>query len=130
MLQLLIALCLNFLTKQQLTSQRPGRQSQLGSWSWNETHLKVHMTLIIDINLHPMEASSKVDHFTAGYVQSHRRCNVIYFLSCSYLEQLIDYRYIYSCATVVSVVKFNVLYFLSECWMQPSGWLNFRSTSF
>ena len=97
MLQLLIVLCLNFLTKQQLTSQRPGnllRQSQVGSWSWNETCLKIHMTVIIDINLHPMEASSKVDLFTAGYVQSHRRCNVIvvYFLSCSYLEQLTDYR--------------------------------------
>ena len=40
MLQLLIELCLNFLTKQQLTSQRPGnllRQSQVGSCSWNET---------------------------------------------------------------------------------------------
>ena len=47
---------------------------------WNETHLKIHMTLIIDINLHPMEASSKVDLFTAGYFQSHRRCNVIIFL--------------------------------------------------
>ena len=46
-LQLLIVLNLNFLTKQQLTSQRPGnllRQSQVGSWSWNETHLKIHMT--------------------------------------------------------------------------------------
>ena len=47
MLQLLIVLCLNFLTKQQLTSQRPGnllRQSQVGPWSWNVTHLKIHMT--------------------------------------------------------------------------------------
>ena len=47
MLQPLIVLCLNFLTKHQLTSQRPGnllRQSQVGSWSWNETHLKIHMT--------------------------------------------------------------------------------------
>ena len=57
MLQLLIVLCLNFLTKQQLTSQRPGnllRQSQVGSWSWNETHLKIHMTVITDtdVNLH------------------------------------------------------------------------------
>ena len=46
-LQLLMVLCLNFLIKQQLTSQRPGnllRQSQVGSWSWNETHLKIRMT--------------------------------------------------------------------------------------
>ena len=48
-----------------------------------------------------MEASSKVDLFTAGYVQSHRRC-IVYFLSCSYLEQLT------SCTTVDSVVHFNV----------------------
>ena len=57
MLQLLIVLCFNFLTKQQLTSQRPEnllRQSQVESWSWNETHLKIHKTVIIDIdvNLH------------------------------------------------------------------------------
>ena len=52
------------------------------------------LTVIIDISLHPMEASRKVDLFWAGYVQSHRRCSVIvvYYLSCSYLEQLTDYR--------------------------------------
>ena len=80
-----IVLCLKFLTKQQLTSQRPGnllRLSQVGSWSWNETHLKIHMTVIIDINLHPMEASSKVDLLAAGYVRLHRRCNAA---NCSVL---------------------------------------------
>ena len=55
LLQLLIV-CLNFLTKQQLTLQRPEnllRQSQVGPWSWNETHLKIHnaMTVIMDINI-------------------------------------------------------------------------------
>ena len=61
MLQVLIELCLNFLTKQQLTSQRPRnllRQSQVGSWSWNETHLKIHKTVIVDtdVNLHHQAA--------------------------------------------------------------------------
>ena len=54
MLQLLIVLCLNFLTKQTIYFTKTMRQSQVGSWSWNETHLKIHKTAIIDtdVNLH------------------------------------------------------------------------------
>ena len=46
---------------------------------------------------------------------------VVYFLPCSYLEQLTDY--LASCATVGSVVQFSVLYFLSECNPQ-AGWIS------
>ena len=85
------------------------------------------MTVIIDtdVNLHH-HASSKVDLFR-DYVESHRRCNVlvVYFLSCSYLEQLTDYRYL--CFVQLLILLCNLVSFTSYqnvgCSSQ-AGWIS------
>ena len=110
MLQLLIVLYLNFLTRQQLTLQRPGnllRQSQVGSWSWNETHLKMHKTVIIDTdNLHHQAArwtSSELVMFSCN-------CSVLLIMFI-YLELLTDYRYL--CFVQQLILLCNLMSFTS-----------------